>query len=246
MKPILSLLFAACILLGSCSKSDNKTTTPASTTPVDVDSMRYSVNGLTDVSIKRTDSVVLALGIVHNGGRQEKLDLAILGLPENVFATFQTTSGIPSYATTLTLKSSKALSGDYPIKIAARTASNTVKEFEIKLNIKKANESCAENMAGTYTYYDCASKSNADCKVKAMGPNKIELNGLPGIYNTVEADVDCIDETLNIPTTTVPAPPETKVSGTGKIINQDEFEIKYKASGPYLSTIECVLRFKRK
>lgn len=214
MKKYLSLLLVLGVLAG-CSKRDN-TSQPVpipnpNPNPVvgDSNAMKYTINGITDVSLDQEEEKILVLGITHTGGKQEKLSLSVVGLPANITAVFETPNGIPSFATKLTLKSNKPVGGTYPIKIKGQTESDSVKELNLNLIVKAAPPpppppnplGCIDSVIGVFTtnYYTIPIGPGPDCIVVSTGvKNQVKIGGLMGYPAEVIVTLDCTTKLISM------------------------------------------------
>ncbi len=209
MKNTIILFFAACfVAIAGCTKSNEPKKTNTPTPVVDSNAMKYTVNGLIDIYLEKTDDTFYVLSIAHIGGKQEKLTLSVTDLPANVTASFETKSGIPSFGSILNIASADAAPGTYPIKILGTSASDSVKEFNINLIIKTPPPppppppalGCVIDIIGTYTSdYDFRGKG-IDCIVDSISgvKNKVKISNLKGFPDPVYADLDCDKKTLTI------------------------------------------------
>lgn len=198
MNRLLILVVCVCAIFG-CSKKEDSTTSNNTVKP-DSNAMAYVITGLTDINIGRTDSTTLALGITLTKGKQEKLTLSTSGLPTGVTGTFANPSGIPSFATTFTLKSNNAAGGTYPFKVIGTSASDSVKTYDLTLKINTP-AGCVYELVGNYTStYTCSSSGTQTSKVDSTGvKDQISITNVPFFPGTILANVNCTNKTLTIP-----------------------------------------------
>lgn len=200
---LVSMLLIATAIFWGCSKNEYNNST--NTITPDPNAMKYTVNGITDQAIESTDSVIIPLGIAYTSGDQEKLTLSVTGLPSNTTASFNVASGIPTFATVLTLSTQKAPAGTYNIKLVCTTAKDSVKTFDIKLTIKESDP-CANAMVGKYDNQQRLESSSSSITeqttaINTTTKNRLTLQNLFFSFSSkedVDATFNCDDNTLKL------------------------------------------------
>ena len=139
MKKLFAMLLAATLFWG-CSK----------TTVTDTAS--FIVNGIHDVTLTNNvvSTVALPLNIQNQNSAQETVTLAVSGLPNNVVVQSGfVSSGIPTYATVLTLVDNVAVPGVYPITLTATGSVSGAKTYSFNLTVN-AETDCSSQITGNY------------------------------------------------------------------------------------------------
>jgi hypothetical protein len=207
---LLSMMLMATAIFFGCSKNnyDNTNTTGPN-------AMKYVINGITDVKMDYDAEKVLPLSIVRTSGNQEKLTLSVSGLPGRTTASFDVASGIPDFASILTLTTNYTDGGTYDVKITGTTASGATSDYSMKLTINPEPPlGCAEKMFGSYSakYEGSLSYTNQTVTAEATGvKNKVRFKGFR-LFD-ITGDVDCDKHTINIPSQTTDN--SVYLSGTG-------------------------------
>jgi hypothetical protein len=208
MKNVLMLFLLATSILWSCSKK------------CDVEKMNYSVNGITDIDYNYK-LIQIPIDVTFISGVQEKVDLTISGFPNGFISKFSTKSGIPSFKTILEINHDSIISkGLYPINIECKSESGVIKNFKLNLNV--TNDYCSNFWDGTYDMYNVNNglengpfpyKLESDTSVV----NRLIFYYLPPGDKPVEhfyADLNCINNTLNVPE-------QRGISGNGTLNNSN-------------------------
>jgi hypothetical protein len=176
MRKILILSCCVSLLFSACSKDDND---PKNSGAVD-NSMKYIINGITDVTVEQTGELNIPLEIKYESGNQEKISLAVNELPENMGADFTSPNGIPSFATFMRLYTSYPKAGTYPVKITGTTESGKQKSWNMSVKVNPLpydiDTACVAAITGEYNGTDCEGKS-------------YKVNILRGEYSTGNYDL---------------------------------------------------------
>jgi hypothetical protein len=224
MRPILAIAAFALIALSACKKNEYGNNNP--NTPTNPNALVYSINGVSDVKIPTNGGKEeLVLAIAMTSGTQEAVTLSLSGVPAKVKAEFSTTSGTPTFTSTLSITSDDAAQGTYPLTLTGTTASGAKKTVNFNLVIDKP-EDCATPMAGSYHgTRTCNGSSTPDptafmAQVDASKMNTLLLTaGVLG-PNPVPAVLDCGKGTVTLTETNSvvgsgPNSQTIKVTGSG-------------------------------
>src|SRR5690606_8314032 len=109
----------------------------------------FNINGISDVKVPANGSNSLALSVQYTSGVQENVTLGITGVPGKTTSEFSTTSGIPTFASTLSFTSNMEAEGIYPLTLTSTSVSGVKKEFNFNLIIDKPSD-CSTSLLGTY------------------------------------------------------------------------------------------------
>ncbi|WP_276135074.1 hypothetical protein [Polluticoccus soli] len=213
-----ALILASCAtLLFSCKRENT-----ATVVPVDPNPMQYAINGISDKTIRWTDSIVMPLSVVYGSGNQERLTLSAIELPANITAKFEPASGIPTFSTLLTLRSTNLTAGKHTIKIKATTDKDSVKTFALVLT-SKGLEACYGERPGEYT--DQMYRNNMpyfytdNTVVAGPGTNQITIQqvqtSLAGPID-IQVIVNCSNYTLTVVEKAIDGLTGYTVRGSGK------------------------------
>jgi hypothetical protein len=177
----------------------------------------YTIAGLHDVTIQQGVDDQLSLTIQAASTIQERIDLSIWGLPAGVTADIGTSSGMPSYNSTIVFTDHYGVPGNYSIKLIAHGTLTGDITYSFNLHILQAancgvlgfwsqgTTGCGNNT--TYQYTDNVTTSTA-------AANRIIFANFADMPYQVYADVDCANSTLTIPNQFLPNGIQVAGSGT--------------------------------
>lgn len=252
MKKLFLLMAISGLVFSGCKKNSSSTNNNNPTNPANPNAMKFIINGLTDITIGKKDSMMLAIGIKLESGTQEKVNLSVTGLPANASASFQTESGIPDFATLLTVRSNDAVAGTYPIKVVGSTANSGSKSYDLNLKINGTTSSptigCAIEIIGSFTRkYTCTGYNSpgdpmtidsiAGVKDQASIPN---MGPFP---KKVTIELNCATKAINIPLQF--GIDGFQISGTGSYAKADSIYFNYTIKGNSMPDQTCTAVFKR-
>jgi hypothetical protein len=184
-----AIIIASATLFG-CSKNEPKT---------DPNAMKYAIDGIVDTKIAHKGTVVLPLAVTRLSGAQENLTLSVSGLPGGAKATFEPASGIPNFATTLTITTNYTDGGTYDLKVTGKTASDSVKSYTMKLTVEPEPAlGCVEKLTGSYQskYEGSFSGTQTDQVVATTTKNYIKFQNMKymgDFYATIDCDNHLLD-----------------------------------------------------
>jgi hypothetical protein len=183
--------------LAACKKNGDDNNPVIDTTST---TMVYSIGGVSDVKIASNGyKAELPLAIALTSGFAEKVTLSLSGLPDNVKHEFTTPAGLPTYKSTLTIRSHDAAPGTYPVTLSGATAANTKKNVNFNLVIDNPTD-CTTTMAGNYTAGEhCSASTTVVVNVAATidnMPNVMILDGIAPI--PIAAKFNCGTGTLTL------------------------------------------------
>lgn len=246
---ILALTAFSIVTISACDKKTS--TTPITTNPnnndtTDTDEIVFNINGISDLKIKADEQGMLALAITHVSGTQGTVNLALSGLPGNATHKFSASSGIPTYASVLTIEGNMATAGTYPLIIIALSESGVVKSYKFNLIIEDATD-CATPLAGNYSgTRECSSSGPINKNLiitNGFGLNKIYISGVTPSMQ-VPATLDCSTNTITIPEFEELATNYLmRASGTGTFVLPNTIKLnitsKVYLGGSLASTTNC-------
>lgn len=93
------------------------------------------ISGISDIHIDVYDTAYLNIELNSLIGNEEKVDISIEGLPDNVTARFEPRSGYTNYNTTLIAKAYFLPKGSYPVKIITTREYLYKKYFDVNIVI---------------------------------------------------------------------------------------------------------------
>lgn len=188
-------------------------------------SFDYTVNGINDVTVQQGNSGTLPLDVKLLSGTAENVSLSLSGLPAGASSSFSPASGLPDFASTLTINTTNSVAaGTYPVTLKS-TSSAGVKSFSFNLIVTGAvGGDCADGVAGNYTSQDSCTASAGAPVITKTGTNQIKIAGLAGFQTymvDVNATVNCNNHTVTIPSQAIAAIPipGATISGTGTFTN---------------------------
>jgi hypothetical protein len=186
MSKLLTYLLAICLFICGCKKDDME----------DPDAMKYTIGGITDMTLNDAGDTTIGLAIAHTSGKQEKLELSATDLPSGLTVTFATPSGIPSFSTLMTYSAKNAATGTHTAKLKATTASGKSQTFDIKLTINHWD--CGKSIAGKYLP---VSSSFADDVVveTTSTEGQIKITDETFSSDPFSASVNCANKTITVP-----------------------------------------------
>lgn len=199
MKRLFPLALIMCCTFFACKKNEYGNNNNNNTNPVDSNEMKYVINGIADKTIAYDDSVVIPLSIVRSSGTQQKITLSLAGLPAGATAKFDPESGIPDFASILTIKMKNPEGGNFNLKLTG-SAGNTAKVYDMVLKVTpEPADGCVSKVTGTYiNVYSSTPNSTEDCNVWATGTkNKIGVSSKS--IGDVYCNLDCNTQKITIP-----------------------------------------------
>lgn len=172
MKKLTILLFSIILFLG-CSKKEKDSSTNTVIT----------ITGLSDITLKNEETKKMNIEVNNTSDGNEIISLTSEGLPKGLSIDFTPNSGIKKFNSSVSITTdTAAVSGIYPIKIIATTASGVKKEFEIKVTLDITKYNFIINGLANLTLSGFTSKSYS-IEVKQTGSIQENVNltaeGLP-------------------------------------------------------------------
>lgn len=234
MKPLYPLV-AVLILIQSCGDPDN--------TPTPQNTQQYTVNGLAAITMPNNSEKIFNVEVAHTAGEQKQVSLTMLNLPGNVTAAFSAQSGTPTFGSIITVTALGAAAGNYTPELSVKDNSGNEKKFPFDLTIEAAAD-CRNDLAGSYsvTPNNCSFQDYFTVTVDPDNSDRIIIDGIWGAArpgDNIYAIVDCINNTLEIPSQTANSVPN-RMSGSGKITTEG-LELTFKTD----SGSDCTATFKK-
>jgi hypothetical protein len=212
----------ATFAFSACSKNEPKTTTP-----VDSNAMKYTINGVTDKSIDwNTDTIMMPLSLVYEKGNQEKVTLSVEGLPAHMYPAFETKTGVPSFSTIMYLCNQVSKTnpgGSYNLKVVAKTDKDSIKSIPMQLTVGAPPPPCEQVIAGKYNNLQVSPALNdvsGETTIEVIGKEKILLKNfvfIDGFSEDMEGTVDCDKQTISLIRKEVVSRPGYAIVGYGDI-----------------------------
>ncbi len=133
---LLVFTFSACKEKENIVPGKNTTNNPTNPNPpVDNTDRTYIINGLSDITIGNKNSINIPIQLEFVGGQQKKVSLMITGLPKYCYASFSPKAGIPGFATTMSISTTLADPGSYPITLTGLSQDGKTREYNLQLTI---------------------------------------------------------------------------------------------------------------
>lgn len=242
MKKIsLALLVASSFIYG-CTKT---TTEYYTTTAPQTDDSVYVISGLTDLNLYRNSKDSLMLSITKPLNKQDRVTMAVSGLPTGVTATITPNGGYPPFDAKIVFTAKEIAVGDYPITVTASTDAGILKTFSIILHVTLKSD-CSGEIVGSYVATSLCSTSGSQTNSVFIGQtstkNRVQFSNLWPLFNTFTADVNCSNSNIVIPSQVLQFSTDT-ISGGGTY-NEDSVVITYtiKYSGGGSETCSTVFK----
>lgn len=224
----LLLLTVSTLVFFSCNEKDKLQTQP------------YAVHGVDDIYVRQGEPDSWNLEVRSTGPVYETVTLAIAGLPQGLTATMSVPEGKPTFNSTVVFTNNSALPGSYPCVLTASSpeAGKSTYNFTVKIS---APVVCGllNNFTGTTTCDTTQFLSNIIAVVPPIEDsiNTVEINNFANHGLTVEANIDCSNSTIVIPSQTFG---NVSVVGTGSFTGGSQITINYTItiSG---SPTDCIL-----
>lgn len=134
-KRVWGLIFYICLFVFSCGKDEGPTTD-------------FSINGLHDIDLPESSSIVVDVLIEQVSPNAEQVTLSVSGAPDGLTVTFNRLTDKPSFNAKLYIKDDSTVGGVYPITVKARSAKGV--EHTTTFNITTHNKTCIKKAAGYY------------------------------------------------------------------------------------------------
>jgi len=224
MKKSILYFLALCVLVFSCSKTDQKTLLVYSVTDI-------HGNPLENVYIPDNNgSATLPVMVkFFTGNTSDSVKITLTGLPANITTPTDTFSAKPTYTTNFPLTISNAIDGTYPMKIIAYTPTSGYRTYNFNLIITPA--SCATLFNGTINGSNAcsATKYTYTSTGTASGPGTLTINNFGGYGTNTNAIVtfDCNNYSLTIASQNIGN--GVTVAGSGTYTN-NSMTIQYTAT----------------
>ncbi len=201
------------ILVLCCKKKDNEDNQAA--TP------SFMVSNLQDFRVRNNDSVDWEIPVEWRSGEQEKVTVAIEGLPPGVTSTPKEISGRPPFKPRFKIAANLADLGDYTISVRTSSAAQGVKSYDMLLTVASA-QVCGVALEGTYdkstSTYMNSTRTYRQASVKALkSANKVRITCACTQSYDATAEINCDTRTLTIPEQLVSSLGR-KIKGTGAVL----------------------------
>lgn len=228
LKYLLIPLFA--VVLFGCKKNDPDLEPYYEPTYGD---LKYLIQGVKDVSMERIGQASVNIYINRQEGKIEDVMLTAVNVPQGVNITFSPNISLPSYNTTMTVKSVRAKEGIYDIIVRGSSQTSGFTEVKMKLTILPYSNA-ADGLVGMFLEQGlCSQGGNVGDTVDIVKDdvvmNKIRIKGFwSGVWtNAVDAYLNTSNKTLNIPAQTVNG---VTIDGNGTY-EDDVVNINYRVKG---------------
>lgn len=195
--------------------------------------LKYLIQGVKDVSMERIGSANINIYINRQEGKIENVMLTAVNVPQGVNITFSPNISLPSFNTTMVVKSVRAKEGVYDIIVRGSSPTSGFTDVKMKLTILPYTNA-ADGLVGMFIEQGLCSQGGSigdtvDVVKDETTANKIRLKGFwSGVWsNAVDAFLNTTNKTLNIPSQTVNG---VTINGTGTY-DDDELKINYRVKG---------------
>jgi|GEM_PF-1399191 len=228
LKYLLIPLFA--VVLFSCKKNDPDLEPYYEPTYGD---LKYLIQGVKDVSMERIGQASVNIYINRQEGKIEDVMLTAINLPQGMSVTFSPNISLPSYNTTMVVKSTRVKEGVYEITVRGSSQTSGFTDVKMKVTILPyANP--ADGQVGLFKEQGvCIPSGNVGDTVDVVKDetiaNKIRIKGFwSGVWtNAVDAFMNTSNKTFTIPVQNVNG---LTINGTGTY-DDDVMTINYRVKG---------------
>lgn len=204
------LLFCALVtgLLFACNKSDKP-------------SMKFTVNGLSDITIGATNEYAMPISVNYTSGPQEKVSISVTGLPDGITAVTSPSDGIPSFTSTITFTSSiVAANGTYPAEVVVTTESGGKKTYDVNITLNR-EIFCNDFVEGYYT--GTVIKNGGAAQPYSTYLVSYGLDGTRLSTGTVTMTINCDNYKIDIPL----QGSSTTYQGSGTFTSPNKVHLEY-------------------
>jgi hypothetical protein len=203
MKKTALFSLLALALIGSCKK-DDEPGTPIIDNPTPIDTIKYSITGLHDLSMQPTDTIELPVQVNYISGARSLVTLSAGTLPPNINISFEPIGDTPNYNSVIRLYSDKAIMGNYTLSIKGNSVGGS-KNNLITLTVRQYDND-AKTLEGQYTETgNCVALGSVShpttITADAQTTQRVNLQGLwtGALSMNVYADLNKTSKTLIIP-----------------------------------------------
>ncbi|MBW7914407.1 MAG: hypothetical protein H3C54_12115 [Taibaiella sp.] len=123
------------MLIFSCGKDQGPTT-------------EFSINGLSDIDLPESSSMVVDVTIEQESPVAEQVTLSVSGAPEGLTVNFNRATDKPTFTAKLYIKDDSTEGGVYPITVKARSAKGV--EHATTINVTTHDKTCIAKAVGYY------------------------------------------------------------------------------------------------
>ncbi len=195
--------------------------------------LKYLIQGVKDVSIERIGEAKVNIYINRQEGKIENVMLTAINLPQGLSVTFTPNISLPSFNTTMTVKSTRVKEGVYDIIVRGSSPTSGFTDVKMKVTILPyAN--AADGLVGLFIEQGVCSQGGnigdtVDIVKDEVSANKIRIKGFwSGVWtNAVDAFMNTTNKTLTIPAQTING---VTINGTGTY-DDDIVNINYRVKG---------------
>ncbi len=203
MKKGLLFVVLAFVVVGSCKKDDGGGA-PIDNTPIPIDTIKYSITGLHDLSMQQTDTIELPIQINYLSGVKSVVSVSMGTLPTNVNVSIEPIADTPNFNSVIRFYANKAVIGNYNVSIKGNSIAGS-KNNLITLNIRRYDND-AKIIEGQYNETgNCvaigAVNNPVTITADAQVTERVNIQGLwtGAISMNVYADLNKAAKTINIP-----------------------------------------------
>lgn len=246
MNKVLYFVAVSVFLLGCNKGSDGKKGSPNPLYNIAIDT---KVEDLQDVVMEQTDLYEMPIAVKYISGTKEKVSIALVGMPENVFVSVTPQIDTPSYTSILRFNAMNADTGTTKITlITAASKDSSMRTYSFNLTIKPSPINYALDLAGTYTHSGMCEKVGAvnNTAYITADPdviNRIKIEKIwTGDYSYfLYADIDPVNHTLSIP-----AQSNNGISYSGNgTYTDNQIDLSYQFTDGNLINDNCVVTLTR-
>ncbi len=195
--------------------------------------LKYLIQGIKDVSMERIGQATVNIYINRQEGKIENVMLTAVNLPQGLSVTFAPNISLPSFNTTMTIKSTRVKEGTYEITVRGSSQTSGFTDVKMRVTILPyAN--AADGQVGLFMEQGLCSQGGpvgdtVDVIKDDVIVNKIRIKGFwSGVWaNAVDAFMDINNKTLTIPAQTLNG---VTINGTGTY-DDDVMKINYRVKG---------------
>ena len=211
--PLLLTVALLLTLASACKKEDDEAFNPY--VPP------YRVSGVVDFAIQKyaigADPYEMYVQVEYENGEQERVSLALEGVPAGLEDSMVNSSGYPTFMSRIILVDSGVAEGNYTLRLVVTGERSGRREFPFNVRILGVPD-CSSRLLGSYTASStCSTSATYTMTIQALPAikNRVLLSNLNNNGTELYADVDCTGGTGSNTYITIPAQIVNGVSYNG-------------------------------
>jgi len=240
MKAVVYSIVFSLVLLG-CGKDDrlpSGTQNPIYNIPVQTD-----VTGLKDFTMKQNDVMEIPVSVKYISGIKEKVSIALINMPDSLFASITPQIDTPGYTSTIRFISKNADTGTSTVSLITAASNNSSsKTYSFKITVVADPANPAMELVGDYNETGaCTNVGNVNNTVRVSIVNGV-MNRirLQGVWTGNQAYYFIADINPTAHTLTIPPQSNGNITYSGSgTYSSGQMDIHYQFSDGNLLQDEC-------